>query len=51
MIVHENSPLMESRRGRSCEIELDRGDIEGKDLDASSKSGWYLFLLTISIGG
>lgn len=49
--VHENSPLMESRRGASSDVELDGGHVEGKDLDDSSKSGWYLFLLTISIGG
>lgn len=49
--VHENSPLMELRRGTSSDVELDGDYVEGKDLDDSSKSGWYLFLLTISIGG
>lgn len=49
--VHENSPLMESLREASSDIEWDGDYVEGKDLDDSSKSGWYLFLLTISIGG
>jgi hypothetical protein len=49
--VHENSPLMELRREASSDVELDGDYVEVKDLDDSSKSGWYLFLLTISIGG
>ncbi|KAJ5665457.1 uncharacterized protein N7477_007905 [Penicillium maclennaniae] len=42
--VHAGSPLMEERR----EIEHLR-DVDG--IDETSKSGWYLFLLTVSIGG
>lgn len=49
--VHENSPLMESPREASADVEWDGDYVEGKDLDDSSKSEWYLFLLTISIGG
>lgn len=49
--VHENSPLMELRREASSDVELDGDYVEVKGLDDSSKSGWYLFLLTISIGG
>lgn len=49
--AHENSPLMESRRGADSDIEFSGDHVEGKNLDDSSKSGWYLFLLTISIGG
>ncbi|GLI79749.1 hypothetical protein PoHVEF18_008090 [Penicillium ochrochloron] len=49
--VHEHSPLMESRRGNDFDGGFVEGQVEGKDLDDSSKSEWYLFLLTISIGG
>jgi alpha-amylase/alpha-mannosidase (GH57 family) len=49
--VHEHSPLMESRRENDSDGGFVGGQVEGKDLDDSSKSGWYLFLLTISIGG
>lgn len=49
--VNEHSPLMESRRGNDFDGGFVGGHVEGKDLDDSSKSGWYLFLLTISIGG
>ncbi|KAJ5381232.1 uncharacterized protein N7496_003660 [Penicillium cataractarum] len=50
--VHESSPLMESRRRSDSDVQLGGyGEVEDKDLDDSSKSGWYLFLLTISIGG
>ncbi|KAJ5323953.1 hypothetical protein N7476_002553 [Penicillium atrosanguineum] len=42
--VHTGSPLMEGRRENGY-----LGNVDG--VDESSKSGWYLFLLTVSIGG
>lgn len=55
--LNENSPLMEGRRAdggyegggdRFAETRQDRDDL---DQHESSKSAWYLFLLTVSIGG
>lgn len=46
-VVHERSPLMSGR------VEGVPGDYESpvEHVDESSKSSWYLFLLTVSIGG
>jgi hypothetical protein len=49
--VHEHSPLMELRRGNDSDPRFVGDHVEGKDLDDSSKTEWYLFLLTVSIGG
>ncbi|KAF7719582.1 Uncharacterized protein PECH_005495 [Penicillium ucsense] len=49
--VNESSPLMETRFGIDLEDEYAESHAEGKVVDESSKSGWYMFLLTVSIGG
>lgn len=48
---NEHSPLMESRGGIDMEDDYLENHGMSKNVDESSKSEWYLFLLTISIGG
>jgi hypothetical protein len=47
-VVHETSPLMPGQQEVEGENLLPSGNSMARD---ESKSSWYLFLLTVSIGG
>lgn len=47
-VVHETSPLMPGRQEVEGEGLLPPGNSMARE---ESKSSWYLFLLTVSIGG
>ena len=50
LVVHERSPLMPGRREDGVS-DRDYAGLPAEHVDESSKSSWYLFLLTVSIGG
>ncbi|KAJ5609678.1 hypothetical protein N7528_010245 [Penicillium herquei] len=49
-VVHETSPLMPARQEDGVSSR-DYAGVPVEHVDESSKSSWYLFLLTVSIGG